>query len=62
MKSEYKTPVITVEALESNDVLLSSAGSIDPATTDPLPLAKREKENRYGDFISFILSGPSGWF
>ena len=60
MKFEYKTPVITVEALECNDVLLSSAGSIDPATIDPL--AKREKENRYGDFISFILSGPSGWF
>ena len=58
MKSEYKTPVITVEALESNDVLLSSAGSIDPATTDSVS----ETENYYGSFIRFILSGPSGWF
>ncbi len=55
MKSEYKKPIITVEALESNDVLLSS-------TTAPVFSKKRERENRYGDFMSFMLGGPGSWF
>lgn len=62
MKSEYKKPIITVEALESNDVLLSS-GVVDPTeTTDPVLSNKKERENRYGDFISFMFGGPGSWF
>lgn len=55
MKSEYKKPIITVEALESNDVLLLS-------TTVPVLSNKKERENRYGDFMSFMLGGPGSWF
>lgn len=62
MKSEYKKPIITVEALESNDVLLSS-GVVDPTeTTNPVLSNKKERENRYSDFISFIGEGPGSWF
>ena len=59
MKSEYKKPIITVEALESNDVLLSSGTE---ETTDPVLSNKKERENRYGDFMSFMFGGPGSWF
>ena len=59
MKSEYKKPIITVEALESNDVLLSSGTE---EVTNPVLSNKKERENSYGDFISFIGEGPGSWF
>ncbi len=57
MKELYKTPEISVEVLQSVDVLLSSPTT--PIETDPSVFAK-ERENRYGSFADFIIKGD--WF
>lgn len=56
MKSEYKTPSILVEDLEKVDVLLLESADTDTSTTKRL-----ERENRYGDFMSFAFN-PANWF
>ena len=56
MKLQYTTPRISVEALEKADVLLAS--TVTP--TDPVT-QKRERENQYGDFMSFVFN-PANWF
>ena len=57
MKLKYIKPRISVEALEKSDVL--TASPTDP--TETTPAQKSEKENRYGDFISFAFD-PKNWF
>lgn len=56
MKSEYKTPSILIEDLEKVDVLLLESADTDTSTTKRL-----ERENRYGDFMSFAFN-PANWF
>ncbi len=56
MKSEYSSPVISVEVLEKTDILMASAEVI-PSTSE---LSKSEKENAYRDIADFFTSGD--WF
>ena len=65
MKSEYRTPIITIEALDKRDVLLASSEAVIPTTptesaTDATTPAVRELENAYRSFGQFIASGD--WF
>lgn len=56
MKYEYKAPAISYETLETADVLVTS----ETTPVQPILNKKAKKENRYGDFMSFVLDGK--WF
>ena len=57
MKEKYLSPTISVEVLERTDILLS----LSSESSQGAP-ALKEKENAYGDFMSFALNELGSWF
>lgn len=56
MKEYYKKPLIIIDILEKDDVLLSSAAETpsEPATTSPSEVVV---ENRIAEFSEFFKTG-----
>ncbi len=61
MKIKYDSPKLDIEVLEKCDVLTSSSSGTGGSETNS-STNKLEHENAYGDFVQFVLGGPSSWF
>ena len=57
LKEKYLSPTISVEVLERTDILLSLSSESSQGAS-----ALKEKENAYGDFMSFALNELGSWF
>ena len=61
MKSVYERTTLMITEFDTEDVITTSGEAPTPIEPDVSPL--RERENRYGSFMSFDLKGPGGsWF
>ena len=60
MKSVYERTNLIITEFNTEDVITTSA----PDPTEPVVSPLRERENRYGSFMSFDLKGPGNgsWF
>lgn len=60
MKSVYERTTLIITEFNTEDVITTSV----PDPIEPVVSLLREKENRYGSFMSFDLKGPGNgsWF